>query len=147
MARHEERRMIPFPREFVFDLVADVESYPTFLPAWREARVYKREEGAYYTEQVIGRGPVRERFRSRTTLCRPESIVVSSSETRFRNFEIHWRFDAADDEQCRVHFTLEAESKSRILQGVLDVMLHEMARSIVQSFEDRARVMYKKREG
>jgi coenzyme Q-binding protein COQ10 len=142
MAEHSERRELAFNRERIFDLVADVERYPEFLPAWQEARIYRRDGDVYYTEQVIGRGPVRERFRSRTTLRHPTQIQVEATDDLFRHFDLLWEFQDAGEQQCRVDFSLRAEARSRLFQRVLDILLTDMARSIVSAFEKRATELY-----
>lgn len=139
MVEHTESRILPFDAEVLFDLVADVERYPEFVPFWKEARISRREsDEVYYTEQVIGKGPVHERFRSKTVLERPHRIDVTASEEAFRHFDIHWRFDPAGKGSCHVFVRLVAEARSPLLQRVLDTMLINAPRNIVRAFEDRA---------
>lgn len=144
MASHHETRLLPYPAEFLFELVADVESYPHFLPMWKEARIYKRTEDGYCTEQVIGRGPVRERFRSCTVLKWPEAILVTSTDGIFTQFSIDWNFESMEPGACRVTFALTCKAGSRLLDRLFDVMLMEMGRSTVSAFERRAGDLYRK---
>lgn len=144
MASHRETRLLSYPVEFLFDIVADVESYPQFVPMWKEARIYKRTEDGYCTEQVIGKGPVRERFRSCTVLDRPEYIEVTSTDGIFTKFTIRWDFEPAGSEACRVTFALACKAGSPLLERVFDVMLMDMGRSTVSAFEQRARELYRR---
>ena len=84
MSIYREEREVPYPAERLFDLVADVESYPDFLPWWAAARIIAREDGAYRTDQVIRFGPIRQRFPTRTVLRRPREIDVTATGGRLR---------------------------------------------------------------
>jgi Polyketide cyclase / dehydrase and lipid transport len=79
--------------EQLFDLAADVERYPEFQRWWIAARIRKWEGDSYYTDQVLGFGPIRVRFGSKTVLHRPERIDVTSDEPPFRRFALSWIFE------------------------------------------------------
>jgi coenzyme Q-binding protein COQ10 len=137
MTTHREARLISASVDRVFDLVADVERYPEFLPLWRHARVYRREGDVYLTEQEIGVGPIRERFRTRTELRRPDRIDVASDDALFRAFHICWTFDPLRD-GCRASIALTWEVRSRSLQSAIDLLLPTVARTMVDAFQRRA---------
>jgi coenzyme Q-binding protein COQ10 len=138
MTTHNETRIIAAPRETVFDLVADVERYPEFLPLWTDVRVFRRRGTVYYTEQEVGLGPVRQRFHTRTELVRPERIEVTSSDRNFRDFRINWDFAKAPA-GCTVHIALHWQVRSWLLQRGIDMVLPETAITMVDAFERRAR--------
>jgi coenzyme Q-binding protein COQ10 len=138
MTTHNETRLIAAPRETLFDLVADVERYPEFLPLWSNVRVFRRRGSIYYTEQEVGFGPIRQRFHTRTALMRPERIEVGSTDPNFRAFHINWDFAEAP-EGCRVDIALRWEVRSWLLQRAIDMVLAETARNMVDAFERRAR--------
>jgi len=143
MPVHKEVRVIPCRCDQFFDMVADVESYPEFLPFWRLAHVYRREGDVYYTDQQVGIGLfVHQTFRSCTKLDRPGRIDVTSDDGIFKDFRISWRFEPVADGNCRVEFTLSCEARSRLLSEVMDLMLLETARTMVTAFEARARRLY-----
>ena len=149
MAAHKERRLLFHEPEQIFDLVADVESYPDFLPLWRSATVRKSLTGSqgawYHTEQVIQLGPARKRFRTRTELHRPHRIEVSSSDPLFRQFTILWQFEPKPGRACLVDFSLRCTARSPLLQPIFELVLMDAARSIVTAFESRAGEVYGKR--
>ena len=143
MSTHRDSLVIAAPRERVFDLVADVERYPEFLPLWLDARIYRhRDESTYFTEQEVGLGLLHERFRTKTVMERPNSIEVSSHDGLFRDFRIHWAFaDAgtAAKPACQVDIALTWQVRSRLMQRAIDLVLPETARSMVRAFDRRAR--------
>jgi len=143
MPVHRESRVLPYRRDQFFDLVADVESYPEFLPLWRVAHIYRREGDVYYTDQQVGIGLLMsQRFHSRTELNRPTDIEVTSDDSIFDNFRIAWHFESPTEESCRVDFEMSCDASSPMMSYIMDLMLLETARSMVQAFEARARNIY-----
>lgn len=142
MSTHSEQRIISCSPERFFNIVADVESYPAFLPFWRDAKVYRRVGHVYYTRQEIGLGPVRENFRSKTVLQPPTQIDIVSSEQMFKEFAIHWKFQPAPHGGCQVRFTLSIEARSALLSKVMNALLIDTARGMVAAFERRAGELY-----
>ena len=138
MTTHTETLIINVPCDHIFELVADVERYPEFLPFWRKAHIYRhRGEAIYFTEQEIGLGLLQGYFRTRTELIRPSQIEVTSQDGLFRNFNILWKFgDTAKG--CQVVISLTWEVRSLLMQRAIDFVLPETARKMVDAFENRA---------
>lgn len=146
MAAHREKRLLPYMPEQIFDLVADVEKYPEFLPLWHNVSVQRSQGGnqrdLYYTEQTLQLGPLQKSFRTETLLERPSSIHITSKDPLFNHFSIHWVFKPQSEGACLVDFSLRCEASSFLLRPVLDVVLIEAAHGMVWAFERRAHVLY-----
>jgi coenzyme Q-binding protein COQ10 len=143
MPVHKESRVLPYRRDQFFDLVADVESYPAFLPHWRSARIYRKKGNVYHTEQEVGMGPLMsQRFRSRTKLDRPTDIEIVSDAGIFKHLRIGWHFESTPEDGCRVDFEMSCEARSPMMRRFIDLMLLETARSMVEAFEKRASKIY-----
>lgn len=135
-------RLLPYRAEQLFDLAADVERYPEFLPLWIAARIGKREAGAYETDQVVGFGPVRLSFQSRTVLRRPERIDVTSDDPRFRGSRLSWSFEPQPGGKCLVRLAAAGELRSRMLQRAAERAPEAAAGEIIAAFESRARELH-----
>jgi coenzyme Q-binding protein COQ10 len=142
MPSHEVHRLLGYRCEQLFDLVADVDRYPEFLPWWIEAEVRKREGDVYYTDQIVGFGPIRERFRTRTVLRRPERIDVTSSDSPFRQFHLAWQFNSVSGKGCRVVLKVDLEFRSQFLQGLFSWRLAAETGRIMAAFESRSEQFY-----
>src|ERR1700729_2617729 len=90
MPTHAERQVVPYAPEQLFDLVADVGSYPKFLPWCVGARVRSRTDTQLLADLTIGFGPFRENFTSRVTLDRPNRVVVKYENGPFRYLNNQW---------------------------------------------------------
>jgi coenzyme Q-binding protein COQ10 len=139
MPRFAEQKVLPYAPEQVFDLVADIETYPQFLPGCLEARITRREGDVIYADLVIGWKMIRERFTSKVTLTRPNAIHVDYVEGPMRYMVNDWTFEPAPDGKCRITIVNEFEFKSRSLQMIMGALFNEFARHMVGAFEQRAR--------
>ena len=142
MPTHAEHRKLPYTAEQLFDLVADVERYPEFLPWCLGARVRERRDNVITADLLIGFRMVRERFTSRVVLGRPGRIDVSYAEGPFRYLNNHWQFIPQEDGGCLIDFYVDFEFRSRLLQKIIEVLFHEAVKRMVGAFEGRAQKLY-----
>jgi coenzyme Q-binding protein COQ10 len=146
MPTHAEQRLLPYTQEQLFDLVADVERYPEFLPWCLAARIRERSADTITADLLIGFRMVRERFTSRVVLRRPDRIDVSYSDGPFRYLNNHWEFIAQPDEQCLIDFYVDFQFRSRLLQKIIAMLFNEAVKRMVAAFEARARQLYGARD-
>lgn len=149
MPRHSENREMPYTAQQMYDLVADVASYPQFLPWTAAARIRSRQQIGDHelmeADLVISFKVFRERFGSRVTLWPAEyRIDTEYLDGPFRYLKSEWQFEdiAGSDNRCKVRFFVDFEFKNRVLQGVIGAVFNEAMLRIVRAFEDRARALY-----
>jgi coenzyme Q-binding protein COQ10 len=146
LPRHDETRVLPYRAEQMYDLVADVESYPAFLPWCAAARIRsRRPEGDHEVleaDLVISFKVFRERFGSRVTLW-PEKRVIDTEylDGPFRHLKSQWSFEPAGD-GCKVSFWVDFEFRNAILRSVIGLVFNEAMQRIVRAFEARAKALY-----
>ena len=141
MPTHAEHKIVAYHPEQLFDLVADVQHYPDFLPWCVGATVKSRSETDLVADLVIGFGPFREGFTSQVTLDRPHKVVVRYEKGPFRYLNNQWTF-SPDPRGCRVEFFVDFEFRSRLLQSAIGVVFNEAVRRMVNAFLKRARQIY-----
>ncbi|HEX6144223.1 MAG TPA: type II toxin-antitoxin system RatA family toxin [Geminicoccaceae bacterium] len=147
MTVHRVERRLRHAPEQLFDLVADVERYPEFLPGWRAARIQRHDGETYHTDQIVGVGIFQQRFSSCTTLEHPRRIVVRSHDRAFRHFLLEWTFAPAPEGGCQVALVAHLEFSSLLLQSVFSAAIAGQLESIVRAFDRRARQRYGERAG
>jgi len=148
---HRDSRNLPYSARQMYDLVADIESYPQFLPWNSAARIRTRTTRADGAEEiaadlVISFKVFRERFGSRVVLW-PEQDGVWKIDTEyldgpFKYMRSGWSFKDRPEGGCHVEFFVDFEFKNAILQRLIGVVFHEAMSRIVRAFEDRARKLY-----
>jgi coenzyme Q-binding protein COQ10 len=145
--RHVVTRELPYAPEDLFDLVADVKSYPQFVRWITEMRTWgHRGAGADVetldAEAKVRFGPVRERFSTRVTLDRPALAVdVALISGPFKRLENHWRF-AARPGGSELSFEIDFAFNSHLLERLLAANLDRAAAALVRCFEVRADQLY-----
>jgi coenzyme Q-binding protein COQ10 len=132
----------------MFDLVADVERYPEFVPLCRSLKVRKRipePEGVevLVADMTVAYKFVRESFISRVTLERPNlQILVEYLEGPFSHLENRWTFHPTGEKTCEIEFYIEYEFKSRTLGMLMGSMFDVAFRRFATAFEKRADAVF-----
>ena len=143
MATHAEKRVLPHSPEQLFDLVADVERYPEFLPWCIGARIRSRRENVLAADLIIGFKGFRESFTSEVTLDQAAlRIDVIYRDGPFKYLNNHWIFNAQPDGACEIDFFVDFEFRSRLLQRIIGILFNEAVRRMVAAFEARADQIY-----
>lgn len=147
MPRHAETRQMPYAARQMYDLVADVGSYPAFLPWCAAARVTSLrdiETGREMTADLVVSFKVfREKFASRVVLHdKAMKIDTDYLDGPFRYMHSTWAFADRPDGGCDVSFFVDFEFRNRVLQGVIGVVFNEAMHRIVRAFETRADSLY-----
>lgn len=156
MPTHKEIRVVPHSPRQLYDLVADIERYPEFLPWCIAARNRSRETTAdgemIAADLVLGFKMFRERVSSKVTLHPPGGdqtnpgshgrIDVEYVEGPLKYLQNHWVFVPTEDGGCEIDFFVDFEFRSRLLQKIVGALFHEAVSRMVAAFERRATALY-----
>jgi len=147
MPKFQDTTPVPHSAEQMFDLVADVERYPEFLPMCEALRVREKRERDGLTmliaDMTVGYKMIRETFTSRVLLKPGENVIdVSYLEGPFRYLDNRWTFKPRADGGCDVVFFIDYEFKSRALGMVMGAMFDKAFHMFSQAFQKRADVIY-----
>ncbi len=140
-------RILPYRPDQLFDLIANVEAYPEFLPWVSKLRVLNRTEPkdgvrSLDAEARVGFAVVRETFATRVRLDeRARAIEVGLLYGPFKRLRNHWRF-LPDEKGTRVEFEIEFEFKSRLLDAILAANMRHAVDRLIGCFEARANRLY-----
>jgi coenzyme Q-binding protein COQ10 len=146
MPQHKETRALPFEPSQLFDLVADIERYPEFLPWCKGARILSRADDVVTADLIIGYKMLHEKFTSRVTLNRPKRIEVEYLSGPLAHLKNEWAFEAAGRGWCNLTFQVEFDFRSSLLGGVMEMFFDKAMRKMASAFEERARELYGKAE-
>ena len=143
-------RRVPFTPRQMFDLVADVDKYPQFLPLCEALTVQSRQgDGDRETvvaQMTVGYMAIRESFTSRVVL-EPEKLLVlaaaipGAASGPFSRLENRWAFTEAPG-GCSVDFNIHYELKSLTLQMLVGGLFDRAFRKYAEAFEARAHAIY-----
>jgi len=148
MPQFTTKRRVRHAAENMFDLVADVDKYPQFVPFCRSLRVRKRGQDTrgrptVVAEMTIAYKMIQETFTTLVTLDRDElQIIVEYLSGPFRRLENRWRFRPAGEQASEVEFYLMYEFQSRALGMIMGAMFEAVFRRFADAFERRADQIY-----
>lgn len=145
--RHSLTRELPWSPEQLFDLVADVERYPDFVPWIYSLTVRDRRPLAVGIEELAADAQVRfaivrERFSTWVRLDREaRAIDVALIVGPFRHLSNRWTFVSAAG-GARLTFDIEFEFRSRLLTALLAANFSHAVDRLIGCFEERASALY-----
>jgi coenzyme Q-binding protein COQ10 len=148
MPSFSTRRRVKHPAGDMFDLVADVDKYPEFVPLCSALKVRSRtpkEEGVevLVADMTVAYKMVRETFTSRVTLDRPKlAILVEYLNGPFSRLQNRWTFRPAGEAACDIEFFIDYEFRSRVLAMLMGAMFDTAFRKFAAAFERRADKIY-----
>src|SRR4249919_1008843 len=148
MPQFSTKRRVRHSAAHMFDLVADVERYPEFVPLCRSLKVRQRilePEGVeiLVADMTVAYKFIRETFTSRVTLDRPNlQILVEYLDGPFSRLENRWSFRPSGEGSCEVEFFITYEFRSRMLAMLMGSMFDLAFRRFATAFEERADLVY-----
>jgi coenzyme Q-binding protein COQ10 len=149
MSQFRTKRLVQHSAADMFDLVADVERYPEFVPLCRSLRVRKRTPGegteTLVADMTVAYKVMRETFVSRVTLDRSNlKIQVEYLDGPFSTLDNRWTFTPTSEAACEVEFFIAYEFKSRVLGMLMGAMFEAAFRRFAGAFERRADAVYRR---
>ena len=147
MPSFSTRRRVPYSPEQMFDLVADIERYPEFLPLCDGLTLRSRKEEPERTILVAtmtaGYQAIREHFTTRVELMpQHNKVLVEYIDGPFRRLENRWTFKLVTGGGCEVDFFIDYELKSFMLGMLVGAVFEKAFRRFSEAFELRARTIY-----
>lgn len=138
----ERSVLVPYSAQQMFDLVADVEKYPEFMPWCGGSSVSERTQTSMQASITIALAGVRQTFTTRNRHDYPHSIELTLVDGPFSDLVGHWRFIAITDDACKVVFNLKYSFSSKTLQALVGPIFNRIATSFIDSFTQRAEAIY-----
>jgi coenzyme Q-binding protein COQ10 len=132
----------------MFDLVADVGSYPEFVPLCSDMRIRSRTTRPDSKEVVvavmtIAYKLIRQSFTSRVTLGRENfTLFVDYLDGPFSRMHNKWVFHPKGEKACEVEFFIDYEFRSRAFALLAGAVFDQVFRRMAGAFEHRADKIY-----
>lgn len=154
MPTHAEKRTLPYTPRQLYDLVADVDKYPEFLPWVQSAKISQRQikvlsvEGSGLADEnflaniVIGYKIFTYPYRCRVHLKPEERIDIEYLEGPFSRLNNHWVFTPINEKLTEIDFFIDFEFHTSALQAILQPVFSEVVRRMIGAFEKRAKEIY-----
>ena len=144
---YEIKHPVAHSADDMFRLVADVESYPKFLPLCEALKLNRREnrdgKEALMTTMVVGYKLIRESFTTEVILdSDARTIVVHYLDGPFSYLENRWTFRPLTSKTCEIDFYIAYSFRSRLLERLMGGLFDKAVRRYTTAFEERADAIY-----
>lgn len=133
--------LVAYSAEEMYRLVADIESYPKFLPWCAGSRILERDAEGLIAEIDMAFGGIRKTFTTRNIL-NATTMDIRLVRGPFSRLEGSWRFQQVAELGSRISLDLEFDFASRLLALAVGPVFGTIANSLVDSFKRRAREVY-----
>src|SRR5690606_23581020 len=149
MPKFETHAPVKHSAEQMYNLVADIERYPEFLPLCEALTVRSRKERDGRTmlvaDMTVGYKAIRETFTTQV-LLRPDEWVIDVKyiDGPFKYLTNAWGFEPFEGGGCNIRFFIDYEFKSRILGALMGAMFDRGFRMFTEAFEKRADAIFGK---
>lgn len=148
MPEFQTKRLVNHEPREMFDLVADIEQYPEFLPLCEGLTVRSRRDGGdgrtlLIADMTVGYKSIRETFTTQV-MVKPDDLAIDVKylDGPFRYLDNRWRFIAAGEGRCTIDFFIDYAFKNRVLGAVMGSMFDRAFRMFAEAFERRADAVY-----
>ena len=138
----ERHAIVPFAPAAMYELVADIEHYPDFLPWCEAARIVSRSDDEVVAGLTIGLGALRTSFTTANKLDGPQALIMTLVDGPFSSLEGRWRFDALGESGCKVSLDMEFEFASTTQDLLFGRIFESLCNDLIDAFTLRARSLY-----
>lgn len=137
--------LLPHSAQELFDLVADIESYPQFLNGCVDAQVLERCDNTVTARLALSRAGFSHSFVTRNIMVPGERIDLTLVDGPFDRFEGHWHFTGLAPDACKVMLSLRFRLRSGLMHAAAGRLFDKVALDLVDAVVKRAGVIYGKR--
>jgi ribosome-associated toxin RatA of RatAB toxin-antitoxin module len=136
--------LMPYPVQFMYDIVNDVDSYPEFLPWCGGVKIHQLDNSSMEASILMRGAGLNHWFKTRNSMVPGKSIEMELVEGPFSKLDGLWSFTPIDSEGCKIELRLLFEMKQGLASTLIAPAFSRIANSMVDSFCDRARDQYER---
>jgi ribosome-associated toxin RatA of RatAB toxin-antitoxin module len=142
MSRVEKSMLIEHSAQQMFDLVEDIESYPSFLPWCAKTQVDFRDEKRTVATMYADFHGVKAHFTTENAKEAPFWMSMKLVKGPFRHLEGGWRFKPLGENACKIEFHLSYEFSSSLFEKIVGRMFDQIAHTFIEVSVKRAHQVY-----
>ena len=149
MIHYKEQQRLNFLELQLFNLVADIESYPQFLPWCKSVRLltdhrFTNNDQQRYAEVSVSFGPFQASYSCQIMLNEYHDITVTLVDGPLKILNTSWIFEPVSTNLTDVTINLNFAMKSLLLQKIVEPIFNDVARHMMTAFKQRADYLYPK---
>ncbi|TXS91261.1 type II toxin-antitoxin system RatA family toxin [Parahaliea maris] len=136
--------LLPYRAAQIYDLVNDIEAYPSFMEGCVGATVLHREPGLVEARLDLSKGGISQSFSTRNFLEENRAIRLELLDGPFDRFHGCWDFKALGETACKVSLQLEFTASNAVLGLAAARLFDKVTNNLVDALAQRAMQVYGK---
>lgn len=137
--KHTEIKILPYPKEILYNIVANVEVYPKFIPWISQVIVLDRYDNIVEYELSVDFKVIKEKFSTRDVFYKSDAIEITLLQGPFSYLYNTWEFESIDANTTKIKFFIEFEFKNKLLGAMFSSIFIQAQKKILDAFDKRAR--------
>lgn len=142
MAVVEKSVLIEHTAAEMFNLVDDVEAYPSFLPWCGGVDMHEKNDVQTAATLHINYHGIKAHFSTINQKTFPSLMIIRLRDGPFRQLDGNWRFTPLGEAACKIEFRLHYEFSSRLLEKAVGSVFNHIANTFIESFVKRAKEIH-----
>ena len=135
---------MPYPVQFMYDIVNDVDSYPEFLPWCGGVKIHQLDNTSMEASILMHGAGLNHWFKTHNSMVPGQSIEMELVEGPFSKLDGLWSFTSIDSDGCKIELMLQFEMKQGLASTLIAPAFSRIANTMVDSFCERARDQYER---
>lgn len=131
--------LLPYTAQQMFDLVNDIEAYPSYMQGCVGAEVLSRSDQQIDARLILAQGRLRQSFTTRNKLIAAERIEMTLLEGPFSQFEGIWQFKCLQGEACKISLDLRFSLANKIVGLAAARLFESVSSRLVDEVSMRAK--------
>ena len=147
MPKQEEKQLVAYTKDQMFDLVSNIDEYKEFLPWCNDSKIISRERFDDYEVVIadleIGYDQFVYTYRSEVKLAKDNSFInVKNLDGPFKYLTNEWKFADIDENSSEIEFMIDFELNLSLLNVLMKKFFNLAFQRMVSAFIDRAKEIY-----
>lgn len=130
--------LLPYSAQQLFDLINDIESYPSFLDGCVAAEILRSEESFMEARLSLSKKGVNQEFVTRNRLIEPHSISMELLDGPLESLNGEWSIKPLADEGCKLSLELDFEMKKGLIMQMIAKFFGEISNRLVDAVSEEA---------
>ena len=138
MIKIKKQAIVFHTKEQMFELVDNVEDYPSFLPWCGGTKVLAKDKTITKAQIDIRYKGLKQSFTTENSKQYPDKMVINLIDGPFKKLEGEWRFIEIEKGASRIELELNYEFKNFILEKLISPAFTMIANTFIDSFVKKA---------
>ena len=134
--------LLPYSAKNMYDVVADVRSYPGFLGWCDSVNVLSETPSEVIAELVIAYSKLDFSFTTRNTMKENQAIQLSLVEGPFSDLKGEWAFIELDENASKITLDMDFIFDNQIAHKVFSGIFQKFVNTQFEAFQQRAHSLY-----